>query len=271
MRPVLLVALICLFSGNAAAQNGDLNLPDSQTLAADTIPDTHEAGGITAAEAEQDRSKEDSAGYSWLLPLLGGVVIGGAVAMGISYGSRKKTPATPAEPEIAPEPTINPAKNTASKSTGADAKKLKQELRQLMAQLESVTAEKEQLEKSLNIYRNFDSNYYNEAFRKLVGPMNEALENGSRPAIMENLLKMMAHFSSLTRYKIAKKQPYDETNIHYLLNQKGAREISTPELNAGTPPDKTPKNIKTLADLLKEQGSGGLDDSIIAGYRIKDL
>ncbi len=64
----------------------------------------------------------------------------------------------------------------------------------------------------------------------------------------------MSHFSSLTRYKIAKKQPYDETNIHYLLNrQKGVNDAPVTEINADTPIDKIPKNIKTITDMLKSR------------------
>jgi hypothetical protein len=266
MKSIFLILLVAALPLWAAAQADAANRPDSLSLIADTIPDTNEAGGINAAEADSDNDKTKSADNTWIYALLGGLVAGGIVtALAMKLSGKKAVTATPEPRE---EPVAETAKGAAKP---AEVRKLKQDLKNLEAQLASLQANNAALEKNLDIYRNFDSSYFGEAFRKLIVPVNEALETGSRKDIMEHLLKIMSHFSSLTRYKIAKKQPYDETNIHYLLNQKGANEAAVTEINADTPIDKIPKPIKTIADMLKEQGSKGLDDSIIAGYKIKNL
>lgn len=265
MKHIFLILVIGIASLKATAQEGPANQPDSLSLIADT-PDTNEAGGINAAEADEVKAGEP--GNNWLFPLIGGLLIGAVVAIVLTrIASPKKT-------STAPEPAEVPAvaeKETGTKLTATEVKKLKQEIKNLTAQVASLQAGNDALEKNMSIYRNFDSSYFGEAFRKLIVPMNEALERGSKKEIMEHLLKIMAHFSSLTRYKIAKKQPYDETNIHYLLNQKGTGDAAATEINSDTPIDKIPKNIKTIADMLQEQGSKGLDDSIISGYKIKNL
>lgn len=253
---------------NVKAQHNTPKPPDSLSLIArDTATDTSEAGGINAAEADSD--KPGSSDGTWLYSLIGGLLIGaiGAVVVLKLFSPKKTIVPQPVE-EL---PTPETEKGKEPRINAAEVKKLKQEIKNLTAQVAALEGDRNTLEKNLGIYRNFDSTYFGEAFRKLIVPMNEALENGSRKEIMEHLLKIMSHFSSLTRYKIAKKQPYDETNIHYLLGQKGTNEAVATEINADTPIDKIPKNIKTIIDLLQEQGSKGLDDSIITGYKIKNL
>ncbi len=271
MKSILSILLAGIISFNAVAQPGTAHQPDSTSLIADTVPDTNEAGGINAADADADNNAEGSGNMNWLYAMLGGLAIGAIAAVVVMKLTGKKTAG--AIPDSA---SITVAEETADKATtakvpAAEVKKLKQEIKNLTAQVASLQTGNESLEKNLNIYRNFDSSYFGEAFRKLIVPMNEALESGSQKEIAEHLFRIMAHFSSLSRYKIAKKQPYDETNIHYLLNQKGSNEAVATEINAGTPVDKTPKNIKAITDMLKAYGSQGLDDSIIAGYKIKNL
>jgi hypothetical protein len=269
MKPIFLILLAGIISFNAIAQPGTAHQPDSLSLIKDTVPDTNEAGGINAADADADNATTGSTNLNWLYAMLGGLAIGVVAAVAVMKMSGKK-------PAAIPEPTREPVaeetdKGTSTRVPAAEVKKLKQEIKNLTAQVASMQASNESLEKNLGIYRNFDSSYFGEAFRKLIVPMNEALEKGSQKEIAEHLFRIMAHFSSLSRYKIAKKQPYDETNIHYLLNQKGSNEATATEINADTPVDKTPKNIKAITDMLKAYGSQGLDDSIIAGYKIKNL
>jgi hypothetical protein len=269
MKLFFLILLAGILSFNTAAQTGATAEPDSLSLISDTVPDTNEAGGINAAEADADSDKPDEGNKNWLYAMLGGLAAGVIATAAIVKLTGKKVAAAPGPvTEAIAEETD---KGSAGRTTAAEAKKLKQEIKGLSAQVASLQAANESLEKNLSIYRNFDSSYFGEAFRKLIVPMNEALESGSQKEIAEHLFRIMAHFSSLSRYKIAKKQPYDETNIHYLLNQKGTNEATATEINADTPVDKTPKNIKAITDMLKAHGSQGLDDSIIAGYKIKNL
>ncbi len=268
MKHILFILLIGITTLGARAQNNTARPPDSLSLITqDTTADTSEAGGINAAEADSDQPAATN--NNWYYGLLGGLLIGiiGAAVVLKFFSPKKTAIPQPREEDAAPDTE----KGKEQRISAAEVKKLKQEIKNLSAQVAVLQGDNETLEKNLGIYRNFDSTYFGEAFRKLIVPMNEALESGSRKEIMEHLLKIMSHFSSLTRYKIAKKQPYDETNIHYLLGQKGSNEVVATEINADTPIDKIPKNIKAITDLLKEQGSKGLDDSIITGYRIKNL
>lgn len=216
-----------------------------------------EAGGISGAQMDTPDEKQ---GIAWLPVLLG--FAAGALVAGIIAGlvSGKKKAAAAVRPVAEPE---TPATTAATSRPQQDQK--------LKSQINTLLKEKESLQQQLESYRSFDNEYYEEAFRKLVAPMHEAMERGSHREIEENLMKIMGHYSSLTRYKIAKKQPYDEANIQYLITRKAMGEGLATEINKDTPVDKIPKHIKPLLDLLKEQGSAGLDESIIAGYRIRNL
>jgi len=268
-RLYLILLLVSLMPLLAQAQAPDTHstttAPDS-----DTLTDQGEAGGIPAAEAASEKGSASS--VPWLLlgiSAIAGIAVGAA---GMSLAKGKSTKREQA-PESVPEPLPAPGEEAGNKAKApaAEAKRLKQELKALEARMASLQESHTALERNLEVYRAFDSTYFGEAFRKLVSPMNEAMESGSRKDMLENLLRIMIHYSSLTRYKIAKKQPYDEANIHYLLNQKGGADMAATEINGHTPVDKIPKNIKVITDLLKEFGSGGLDDSILAGYKIKNL
>jgi hypothetical protein len=230
-----------------------------------------EAGGVNEPQDQQ------ASGNLWkdnwlylLLAALTGAILSAVVTRAITGNKKKIEPVV--VPEERPEPIVAAAEGKEPKGSAAELKKVKLELKDVKAQLDNLMSLNTELEKKVNINRTFDSNYFGEAFRKLVAPMNEALESGSRKDIIENMLKMSMHFSSLTRYKIAKKQAFDETNIHYLLNQKTAgNDVSITEIDGQTPVDKIPKNIKTVIDLLKENNSAGLDDTVLSGYRIKNL
>lgn len=266
MKNIIVLLMIALAPLHALAQSETQgNLPDSAAERQDTLPDNDEAGGIAANEV-----KTDAPATNWMYLLAGAVAVAVVSALATRALIKGKTtpalPVAPAEPEIQ---EAEPKKDT--KGDTAENKKLKAEIKSLTAQLQELQQSNATLDRNLEIYRNFDSGYFNEAFRKLIAPMNEAMEKGSEREILENLVKIMGHFSSLTRYKISKKQPYDEANIHYLLNQKAAHENLAVDITGDTPLDKIPKNIKTILDLLKQQQSKGLDDSVIAGYRIKNL
>lgn len=265
MKQILFIILLGLVSTGVPAQT---SVPKDSPSVQDTPVQDGEAGGISAADA--DTAEQPSSSPNWLLLALSAV--GGAVVAVVVL--KMAAPAKKQETITATAPTEEipaEAAEKAPKISAAELKKIKQELKVLSQQVENLKADNMQLEQNLSIYRNFDSSYFGEAFRKLTMPMNEALEKGSRKEIIENLLKIMSHFTSLTRYKISKKQPYDEANIHYLLNQKGGGDGQAIEINGTTPIDKIPKNIKTITDLLKEQDSKGLDEAIIAGYKIKNL
>lgn len=265
MKNIFLVLLMCLASWQTIAQTNAPQDTAAGTVQNDLVPDSGEAGGISVGEVNTD--KKDSTGYFWLYLFLGAVGIAVISSLATRASIRSKTSRQQSLREAEMEAVSEKSKET--KTTPAEVKKLKQEIKNLNAQLEQLKNTNSALQQSINTHNNFDNAYFNEAFRKLTIPVNDALEKGSRKDIMENLLKIMIHFTSLTRYKIAKKQHYDEANIQYLLNQKSSNDAT--EINHATPVDKIPKNIKIVADLLQEQGSKGLDDSILLGYKIKNL
>lgn len=270
MKNIILLLMIVLAPFGVTAQaDSQGNVPDSITASNDTAADSGEAGGIVATENVSD--KPNSLQDNWIYLVLGAVVIAiisSAVTRALTTKKTKEVEQVIQEEPV--EQTIE-TKVKDTKANNAELKKLRAEAKVLMAQVQELQTSNANFDRNLEIYRNFDSSYFNEAFRKLVAPMNEAMEKGSEKEILENLLKIMGHFSSLTRYKISKKQPYDEANIHYLLNQKTGNENIAIDINGNTPIDKIPKNIKTIIDMLKQQDSKGLDDSIVAGYKIKDL
>jgi hypothetical protein len=269
MKNIILLLMIALAPFGVMAQaDSQGNIQDNITADSGAVADSGEAGGIVATE--NGSGKPNALKDNWIYLALGAVLIAilSSAATRALMANKTKTPEQAIREEPAESAIETKAKDT--KTNTAELKKVKAELKAFMAQVQELQANNANLERNLEIYRNFDSGYFNEAFRKLIAPMNEALEKGSEKEILENLLKIMGHFSSLTRYKISKKQPYDEANIHYLLNQKSNENIAV-DINGDTPIDKIPKNIKTIIDMLKQQDSKGLDDSIVAGYKIKNL
>lgn len=217
------------------------------------------AGGIDAGQV--NNSGEQSSDPNWIYIGIAGLLLVVITAVITRYVSR-------------PGQTVVPAAETAGGSSGArntDAKKLRQQLTELQQDYRQSEAAKAELEKQLAALQTFDRTYFNEAFHKLVAPMGAAIDRGEQKEIIENMMKMTAHFASLTRYKIAKKQNYDEANIRYLLQQKQGGDAQVAEITGATPPDKTPRNIQALIDILKHYRSSGLDDAIISGYKIKNL
>lgn len=267
MRKLILAVSLCLCSclGFAQVETQDSTIDTSAQI--NDVPDNGEAGGVNETPADQEAANPLK--EYWLYLALGAVVVAviSSVATRALTGKKNQLPLIVEEPVLEKTET----KTKEPKATVAELKKLKQEIKEYQSQLQQLQAARTDAEQKMEIYRNFDSSYFNEAFRKLVVPMSNALESGSRKEMTEYLLKIMMHFSSLTRYKIAKKQPFDEANIHYLLNQKGTGDTAFTEINGNTPIDKIPKNIQTLITMLKEHNSNGLDDSIIAGYKIRNL
>ncbi|RYZ51321.1 MAG: hypothetical protein EOP49_11990 [Sphingobacteriales bacterium] len=265
MKNIILCLMLAFASTSSWAQaDTQGNVPDSTAKKEETINDSGEDGGVSPEKAQPD-----SGGYDWMFLALGAialVVVTAVATRALTKGKKEPVPVIDEEPEeVVAEP-----KAKDSKASAAELRKLKAELKVLNNQVQELQNTNASLDRNLEIYRNFDSGYFSEAFRKLVMPLNEAMEKGSEREVLENMVKIMGHFSSLTRYKISKKQPYDEANIHYMLNQKTSNDVAV-DITGDTPLDKTPKNIKTILDLLKQQQSRGLDDSIIAGYKIKNL
>jgi len=222
------------------------------------------AGGIDSSQADAGENTGMHIGWGYMAVAgLILIVVTAGITRYLSRSAQDKMTATTEGPTV-------PATGTPT-TKSADSKTLKQQLVVLQQQCRELEAARAETEKQLMALQTFDKSYFNEAFRKLVVPMSAAIENGTQTEIVENMMKMAAHFTSLTRYKIAKKQNYDEANIRYMLQQKQGNDIPAMEITAATPLDKTPANMQVLIDILKRYQSSGLDEAIISGYKIKNL
>ena len=237
----------------AGTDPGDTDSPESVIDGGNEL-----AGGIDGGQANDNGEQPGS--LNWIYLGVAGLILIVVTALVTRYVSR------PRETTTAPVAEVSAA---GPRST--DTKKLKQQIIELQQNSQQLEAEKTALEKQLAAFQTFDKTYFNEAFHRLVAPMGAAVDKGAQTEIVENMMKMAAHFASLTRYKIAKKQNYDEANIRYMLEQKQGVERPIAEITGTTPPDKTPRNIQALIDILKHYQSSGLDDAIISGYKIKNL
>jgi len=276
MKRILFIMILGLLPGfgwsQAAPAVTDSNRAATDTTAIDTLPDHGEAGGVDASDITSPGAEGQGSGLTKLMWLGFATCIAVGFGVGVyigKSGQKKEQPEAPGASKLFIDEKVEVETDTKNPSPAA-IRKLKEEIKTLKTSIEAARQEAAAYKKNLDVYAEFDQKYYGEAFRKLLSPANDAMEKGSRKELLEQLLKIMSHFGSITRYKISKKQPYDEANIQYLMNQKIKTDAAT-EIDRNTPVDKIPKHIKVLVDLLAEQSSGGLDESIISGYKIKNL
>lgn len=266
MKKILFIFIVLLSSANIFAQT-DTTLNAADTTHTDSVANPDEAGGISPDEIAKNNT--DTSGGLWIGIAGGAGVVVGMILYSLFFNKKKKEE-EPVANELNSKLFIDESVAPGKAPSAADIKKLKEENKLLRMELQHSKDETAAYKKNLDVYQTFDTTYYNEAFKKLVSPLNEAMEKGSRKDMLETMLKIAAQYSSLTRYKISKKQPYDEANMQYLMNQRMKNDIAV-EIDGQTPLDKIPKNIKPIIDMLSEQSSKGLDDSIIAGYKVKNL
>lgn len=216
----------------------------------DTIP--VEEGAQPATEV----SKEE--GNNWLIALFAGI---GALIVGIIIGRVTKPKLK--EPTFQPEPV----KENNIESVQPVNNKLVEQLKQELA----ATKEKSNLitEKTQKLIDG-DNAYYSAVFEKLILPLQTALDNGNEAEVAKYAHLAMVHFSSITRVKIRKKQNYDDANIQLITGNTSLTQ-GFPVIDHQTPIDKIPANIRVLINLLQKNGVSGLDDTIIKGYKLKDL
>ncbi|GEM_PF-932911 len=225
--------------------------------------DEEPAGGV---EGVQDEAAPSS--VNWLY-VAGGALLLIIVTAAITKAMTKKSTPVIVEDEKEEQQTVAVKAGKQPAVKAEELKRLKQQVKELQQQYDALMQRNSETEKNLAQFQSFDKDYFNEAFKKLVAPLSNAMESGSQKEIVENALKIATHFSSLTRYKISKRQEHDEANILYLLGKNS--NTNTTEITAATPLDKIPKNIKVLMDILKQYQSAGLDESIVSGYKIKNL
>lgn len=239
-----------LLGVTAKMKDQKLLVQPSANGSSDTTP--VEEGAQPATEV----TKEE--GNNWLIALFAGI---GALIVGIIIGrvSKPKLKAPAFQPE--------PVKENNMESVQPVNNKLVEQLKQELA----ATKEKSNLitEKTQKLIDG-DNAYYSAVFEKLILPLQTALDNGNEADVAKYAHLAMVHFSSITRVKIRKKQNYDDANIQ-LITGNASLTQGFPVIDHQTPIDKIPANLRVLINLLQKNGVSGLDDTIIKGYKLKDL
>lgn len=116
-----------------------------------------------------------------------------------------------------------------------------------------------------------DNSYFEKAFENIILPLQESLEKGDTAKTLALLTIASAQLSSISRSKIGKKLKHDDANIQYLITQNKSNTAQFPEITSKTAIDKIPHNLQKLIQLLQENKVHGLDDTVVMGYKIKDL
>lgn len=229
-----------------------------------------EANALSPTDSIEEGAKpatlvEESSNNNWLMPTAIGLI---ALVLGILVGRiTKKTNTTnivtnrlPEEPKMAT--TAEPEESIVK----VESKQMAQLKKDLAAALEKNNLITEKTQKLLE----GDNLYYNAIFEQLILPLQTALDNGDEAAVVKYAHLAMVHFSSITRVKIRKKQKYDDANIQ-LITGNASLTQEFPQIDAQTPIDKIPANLRILMNILQKNGVTGLDETVIKGYKLKQL
>jgi hypothetical protein len=220
--------------------------------------DSIEEGATPAVEVAEANNN------SWMIPALIGLA---ALIIGIILGRVSKKSANPSitynTPELPKTTPVAPAEEQIVKVDTKQTAQLKKDLAAALEQNKLITDKTKKLIDG-------DSFYYNAVFEKLILPLQTALDNGDEAAVVKYAHLAMVHLSSITRVKIQKKQKYDDANIQ-LITGNASLTQEFPQIDGQTPIDKIPANIRVLMNILQKNGVNGLDDTVIKGYKLKQL
>lgn len=205
---------------------------------------------------------EETSNNEWWLPITVGLA---ALISGFLIGrSVKRAPAVQElEKPAPPESPIAEGVAKINKVPDAKLDELRKELAALKEKNKSISTKNQQLIDG-------DDLYYNSVFERIILPLQNALDNGNEAEIMKYLNLSMVHLSSITRVKIRKKQKYDDANIQLMFGNSDLT-LEFPTIDAHTPIDRIPANLRTLIQMLQKSGVRDLDETVIKGYKIKQL
>lgn len=239
-----------------------LRFPDQKLLigATHTIAGDIDANSVADTNQLQDQNfsdnikPKDGSNPNWIyLSLLALIPLGIGIGIGLAIKNKKDKNRKTQSPKAAP-----------TDISKADIHKLQSEnllLQQRMAQTQNQVEEMKSL----------DNSYFEKAFESIILPLQESLEKGDVARTLALLTISSAQLSSISRSKIGKKLKHDDANIQYLITQNKSNTAHFPEISSQTSIDKIPHNIQKLIQLLKENKVKGLDDTVVMGYKIKDL
>lgn len=198
--------------------------------------------------SENITAKNDSS-KDWIYLILTGVL---SLGLGILIGrSTKRKTSVVSNSSIANIPQSNLDKLESENA------RLQQRIVQSLKQLEEL--------------KSIDNAYFEKIFEKIVLPLQESLEKGNQSRTLALLTIASAQLSSISRSKIGKKLKHDDANIQYLINPNSKAKENFPEISTQTAIDKIPHNLSALITLLQENQVKGLDETIVMGYKIKNI
>lgn len=152
------------------------------------------------------------------------------------------------------------------------------DLNQLQTEIQKLQSENQFLQQrmaralsQLDEANTFDNIYFENVYQAIILPLHESLEHGDKSETLRLLAIAGAQFSSICRSKTNKKVKHDDANIQLLMTGNLQVTEAYPSITRETAIDKTPKNILTLLELLKDENVKDLGDVLVLGYKIKDL
>lgn len=232
------------------------------------IQATSASNNPTATEPREEEGAqpatlvENSNSNTWLMPSIIGLV---ALAIGFFIGKSMQKKA-PIQELKEPEPldqSIVEGISKISKTASKEIDVLKKTIEDLEEKNKAINAKGQQLIEG-------DAKYYGSVFERIILPLQTALDNGDEAETIKYLNLCMVHFSSITRLKMRKKQNYDDANIQLIMGNASLTQ-EFPAIDATTPIDKIPANLRVLIQILQKSGVTGLGDTIIKGYKLKNL
>jgi len=140
-----------------------------------------------------------------------------------------------------------------------------------IALLSKTKNELAQIKTSLQQQLDFDQQYFKQSFNTIIVPLENALEARDLKALTPLLIKAMAHYTAVTRFKLEKKQSFDLANMQILMGNTTYQKSDFPRIDKNSSPDDIPNKLKALIELLKNAEANGVEESIVAGYKLENL
>lgn len=232
-----------------------------------------EPGGVPVA------NDEESAGLGWKLWAILTAVLVLAIAGTIYFTKKNKKETVNKHPKQGPSVNEKAMANAKSTDKATKIGDLRATIKQLQAELQEKdkanTALQEQLKASKAQNKDLSTNLQSwaqqlrAALTRYINPLHTALEQGDKATAIGKALQAAIQLGSMAKIANKSSEAYDGANAHYLL-QGQEPAASYPTIDAGTAKDKIPKHVKTLVEILKENGASW-DGTIVKDFKIGRL
>lgn len=233
-----------------------------------------EVGGQSIDALQPTVQTEKDSAINWMQVAIGiliGVVAGAAIAAAFRKPAQRiPAPVITEEESENFEETVKPFAQDPKKITDKAKEqiaKLKAEKKALTSEMKNLKSNMNQLEQTVKASQQFNQVYYAQAYKEIIEPANAALEKGDEAKASALLLQALAQFSSKARNELNLKQAYDIFNLN-ILTQQAVQEKDVQIINADTPLDKIPANIKNVLRWMEKNGAHSLAKTAFWGYKI---